>query len=168
MIKMAILIIIGITAVIGISVSLAGMIPDKPIDKNTSNETTPEIKITPGGLGHPDAITSGPLTITQYEHKIYENIFMIVSGLGGDEKGNIRIFMPDGRLYKTIQYDGSVKNGFNVYFKPDTSKARGICEQEEIVGIWKVTFDNDTYPPTSFEIINEHLEGHDVRLTKAC
>src|SRR3989344_9418923 len=107
MIKMAILIIIGITAVIGISISLAGMIPDKPIGKNTSNETTPEIKITPEGLGHPDAITSGPLTITQYQHKLSENVFIIVSGLEPNEKGSIRIFMPDGRLYKTIQYDGS-------------------------------------------------------------
>ena len=165
---MAILIIIGITAVIGISISLAGMITDKPIDKNTSNETTSEFEITPEGRAHPDATTSGPLTITQYQYKLSENVFIIVSGLGPNEKGNIRIFMPDGRLYKTIQYDGSVKNGFNSYFKPDTSKARGICEQEEIVGIWKVLFDNDAYPPTSFEILNEHLEGPDVRLTKAC
>ena len=168
MIKMAILIIIGITAVIGISIALAGMIPDKPIDENTLNETTSKVEITPEGLGHPDAVSSGPLTITQYQHKLSENVFIVVSGLEPNEKGNIRIFMPDGRLYKTIQYDGSVKNGFNVYFKPDTSKTRGICEQEEIVGIWKVLFDNNVYSPLSFEILNEHLEGHDVRLTKAC
>lgn len=168
MIKMAILIIIGITMVIGISISLAGMIPDKPIDENTQNKTTPEIKITPEGLGHPNAIISGPLTITQYEHKISENIFMIVSGLGEDEKGNIRVFMPDGRLYKTIQYDGSVKDSFNVYFKPDTSAFRNICEQEELVGRWPVLFDNNVYPPLVFEIINEHLSGPDVRLTKSC
>ena len=168
MIKMAILIIIGITAVIAISISLAGMIIDKPIDKNTSNETTSKVEITPEGLGHPDAVSSGPLTITQYQHKLSENVFMFVSGLEPNEKGNIRIFMPDGRLYKTIQYDGSVKNGFNSYFKPDTSKARGICEQEEIVGIWKVLFDNNVYSPLSFEILNEHLSGPDVRLIKSC
>lgn len=165
---MAILIIIGITAVLAISISLAGMITDKPIDKNILNETTPKIEITPEGRTHPDAITSGPLTITQYQHKLSENVFIVVSGLEPNEKGNIQIFMPDGRLYKTIQYDGSVKNGFNSYFKPDTSKARGICEQEEIVGIWKVLFDNNVYSPLSFEILNEHLEGPDVRLTKAC
>ena len=168
MIKMAILIIIGITAIIAISISLAGMIPEKPIDKNILNETTPEIKITSEGHGYPDAITSGSLTITKYQHKISENIFMIVSGLGEDEKGNIRIFMPDGRLYKTLQYDGSVKNSFNVYFKPDTSALRKICEQEELVGKWRVLFDNDAYPPLVFEIINEHLNGPDVRLIKSC
>jgi hypothetical protein len=168
MIKMAILIIIGITAVIGISISLAGMTINKPIGENTLNETTSEYEITPEGRAHPDAVSSGPLTITQYQHKLSENVFIVVSGLEPNEKGSIRIFMPDGRLYKTIQYDGSVNNGFNVYFKPDTSKAREICEQEEIVGIWKVLFDNNVYSPLSFEILNEHLEGADVRLTKAC
>ena len=165
---MAMLIIIGIIAVIGISISLVGMITDKPIIENAQNETTSKVEIIPEGRAHPDAVSSGPLTITQYQHKLSENIFIIVSGLEPNEKGSIRIFMPDGRLYKTIQYDGSVKNGFNSYFKPDTSKVRGICEQEEIVGIWKVQFDNNVYSPLSFEILNEHLDGPDVRLTKAC
>ena len=168
MIKMAMLIIIGITAVIAISISLAGMIQDKPIYENTQNETTSKVEIIPEDHAHPEAITSGPLTITQYKHKLSENVFIVVTGLEPNEKGNIRIFMPDGRLYKTIQYDGSLKNGFNLYFKPDTSKARGICEQEEIVGIWKVLFDNNVYSPLSFEILNEHLDGPGVRLTKAC
>ena len=168
MIKMAMLIIIGITAVIAISISLAGMIQDKPIDKNIQNETTSQVEIIPEDHTHPKAITSGPLTITQYQYKLSENVFIVVSGLEPNEKGNIRIFMPDGRLYKTFQYDGSAKSGFNVYFTPNTSKARGICEQEEIVGIWKVLFDNNVYSPLSFEILNEHLDGSDVRLTKAC
>ena len=46
MIKMAILIIIGITAVIGISISLAGMIPDKPNGKKTSKKKQTKNKIT--------------------------------------------------------------------------------------------------------------------------
>ena len=168
MIKMATLIIIGIIAVIAISIFLAGMTLNKPIGENTLNETNSEFEITPEGRTHPDAVSSGPLTITQYQHKLSENVFIVVSGLEPNEKGSIRIFMPDGRLYKTIQYDGSVKNGFNSYFKPDTSKVRGICEQEEIAGIWTVLFDNDVYPPLHFEILNEHLEGPDVRLTKSC
>ena len=120
------------------------------------------------GFGHPDAITSGPLTITQSKFKIYENIFIIVSGLKENEKGNIRIFMPDGRLYKTLEYDGSVKSDFNSYFKPDTSATRKICEQEELVGNWTVAFDNNVYPRLNFEIINEHLNGPEFRLTKSC
>ena len=165
--KITIQIIIGITAVIAFGIIYISMFITEPIFQDTPPKKTSQTENTTG-LGHPDAITSGPLTITKYQHKITENIFIIVSGLDYNEKGNIRIFMPDGRLYKTLEYDGSVKSSFNSYFKPDTSEVRKICEQEELVGIWKVLFDNDVYPPLHFEIINEHLEGPNVRLIKSC
>lgn len=119
-------------------------------------------------FGHPQAITSGPLTLTKSQYKIYENIFIIMDDLREDEKGNIRFFVPDGRLYKTIMYDGDKKSSVNQYFRPDTNFATGFCEQEEFVGEWLVTFDNDAYPPLKFEIINEHLGNPEERLKKAC
>jgi hypothetical protein len=154
--KNAIPIIVGISLVIGVGIAYTGLeIEDHSVENQSS-------------LGHPDAIVSGPLVITQYEFMISDNIYMIVSGLEEHEKGNIRVFMPDGRLYKTFEYDGSIKDGYNVYFKPDTSKARGICEQEELVGKWPVMFDNNVYPPLEFEIINEHRNGPNSRLPKSC
>ena len=165
--KITIPIIIGITTVIALGIIYVVMFTPESIIQDKPPEKIPQIENS-SGLGHPDAITSGPLTITKYEHKIGENIFIIVSGLNYNEKGNIRIFMPDGRLYKTLEYDGSVKNGFNSYFKPDTSTLRKICEQEDLVGVWKVLFDNDVYPPLQFEIINEHLNGPEFRLPKSC
>jgi len=165
--KITIPIIIGITAVIALSIIYVGMFSTEPIFQNTLPDKSSQIENLTDS-SHPDAIISGPLTITKYEHKIGENIFIIVSGLNYNEKGNIRIFMPDGRLYRTLEYDGSFKNSFNSYFKPDTSALRKICEQEELVGMWTVLFDNDVYPPLHFEIINEHLEGSDVRLPKSC
>ncbi len=150
--KSTISIIIGVAIAIVVGITAVGMYSDVE---------TP-------GLGHPDSLTSGPLTITQYEHKITENIFFIISGLQINEKGNIRIFMPDGRLWKTIEYDGSQKESFNQYFKPDTSAVRKICEQEELVGRWAVVFENNAYPPLVFEIINEHLSGPGNRLPKSC
>ncbi len=165
--KITIPIIIGITAVIALSIIYVGMFSTEPIFQNTLPDKSSQIENLTDS-SHPDAIISGPLTITKYEHKIGENIFIIVSGLNYNEKGNIRIFMPDGRLYRTLEYDGSFKNSFNSYFKPDTSALRKICEQEELVGMWTVLFDNDVYPPLHFEIINEHLEGPDVRLPKSC
>ena len=164
--KSTISIIIGAAIALVLGITAVGMLSDELMNKNISTDVPSNVDIP--GLGHPDALTSGPLTITKYEHKITENIFMIISGLEKNDKGNIRIFMPDGRLWKTIQYDGSQKESYNQYFKPDTSKSRGICEQEELVGQWKVVFDNNTYPPLVFEIINEHLEGPDIRLPKSC
>lgn len=122
----------------------------------------------PNDHGFPEAISSGPLTLTKSKYKIYENIFYIVDGLKESEKGNIRFFVPDGRLYKTTSYDGAEKPSFNLYFRPDTSYATQFCEQEEFVGEWLITFDNNAYPPLKFEIINEHLLGPEHRLKKAC
>ncbi len=164
--KSTISIIIGVAIAIVLGITAVGMLSDELIVKNISTDVPSNVEIP--GLGHPDALTSGPLTITKYEHKITENIFMIISGLEKNDKGSIKIFMPDGRLYKTIQYDGLKKEGFNQYFKPDTSATRKICEQEELVGRWAVVFDNNAYPPLVFEIINEHLEGPDIRLPKSC
>ena len=164
--KSTISIIIGVVIALVLGITAVGMLSDELINKNISTDVPSNVEIP--GLGHPDALTSGPLTITKYEHKITENIFMIISGLEKNDKGYIRIFMPDGRLYKTIQYDGSKKESFNQYFKPDTSATRKICEQEELVGRWAVVFDNNAYPPLVFEIINEHLNGPDIRLPKSC
>ena len=162
----AIPIIIGIVAVIAIGIVYVGMFSEKPFIENTPIETSNDDSLP--GLGHPGAITSGPLTIIQYEHKVWENVFMIISGLEKNDKGNIKIFMPDGRLWKTIPYDGSLKESANIYFKPDTNLSRGICSQEEIVGIWTVKFDGNVYPSLIFEIINEHLSGPDFYLEKIC
>ncbi len=164
--KSTISIIIGVAIAIVLGITAVGMLSDELIIKNILTDVPSNVEIP--GLGHPDALTSGPLTITKYEYKITENIFMIISGLEKNDKGNIRIFMPDGRLYKTIEYDGLQKESFNQYFKPDTSATRKICEQEELVGRWAVVFDNNAYPPLVFEIINEHLEGPDIRLPKSC
>ena len=122
----------------------------------------------PNDHGHPDAIVSGPLTLTKSQYKIYENIFFIIDGLKEDEKGSIRFFAPDGRLYRTTNYDGSIKTSANQYFRPDTSYLTQFCEQEEFVGEWTVRFDNDVYPPLKFEIINEHIGGEGLRLKSAC
>ena len=115
-----------------------------------------------------ESISSGPLVLTKSQYKIYENIFYIVDGLNEDEKGNIRFFVPDGRLYRTTAYDGSIKTSFNLYFRPDTSYLTEFCVQEEFVGEWLVTFDGNVYPDLKFEIINEHLAGPGNRLDKAC
>ena len=55
-----------------------------------------------------------------------------------------------------------MKSSFSLYFRPDTSYLTGFCKQEDFVGEWSVTFDNDAYPPLKFEILNEHLLGPDI------
>ena len=77
--KSTISIIIGVGIAIGLGITAVGMLSDELIIKNILTDAPSNVEIP--GLGHPDALTSGPLTITKYEHKITENIFMIISGL---------------------------------------------------------------------------------------
>ena len=153
--------IIGVAIALVLGITTIGMLSD---------ELIPDIVNTPtsSNPSHPDGISSGPLTLTKPTFKIYENIFYIVDGLREDEKGNIRFFVPDGRLYRTTAYDGAIKSSFSLYFRPDTSYLTEFCEQEEFIGEWHVSFDKNAYPELKFEIINEHLAGPGNRLDKAC
>ena len=158
--KRTITIIIGITIAVVFGITAAGMLFDELI---SVIDDTP-----PSGRLHPDSISTGPLTLTKSTYKLRENIFFIVDNLREDEKGNIRFFVPDGRLYRTTAYDGAVKPSFSLYFKPDTSYLTGFCEGDEFVGEWLITFDRDVYPPLTFEILDEDLLGPGYKLEKAC
>ncbi len=159
--KSNISIIIGVAIAVVLGITAVGMLSDKSI---------PFIVDTPtlSGRLHPDSISSGPLTLTKPTYKLRENIFFIVDGLREDEKGNIRFFVPDGRLYRTTSYDGAVKPSFSLYFRPDTSYLTEFCEGDEFVGKWLITFDGDVYPPLTFEILDEDLLGPGYKLKKAC
>ena len=84
-----------------------------------------------------DSVSSGPLTVTQYEHKLGEDVFFLVRDLKLTDKGTIRVFTPEGIEYKTIFYDGSYKQNFNQFFFPDTFAKIDICTPDQLVGIWR-------------------------------
>jgi len=159
--KSTISIIIGVAIAVVLGITAVGMLSDELISAIVDTPTL-------SGSLHPDSISSGPLTLTKPTYKIRENIFYIVEGLREDEKGNIRFFVPDGRLYRTSEYDGAVKPSFNLYFRPDTSYLTGFCEGKEFVGKWLITFDDDVYPPLTFEILDEDMLGPGYELKKSC
>ena len=90
---------------------------------------------------------------------------MTVHELKPNEAGNILIVRPNGDIWTTIPFNGTLKNTFNYYFKPDTSKALKIYGPEDLVGTWKVIFQGLTYEPLSFEIINEFIPGTESDIT---
>lgn len=104
-------------------------------------------------------IISGPFAIDKPKYKLGENIFLTVHELKPNEVGNILIVRPNGDTWTSIPFNGTLKNTFNYYFKPDTSAALKIYEPEDLVGTWKVIFQGLTYEPLSFEIINEFIPG---------
>ena len=130
------------------------------LDENKVNEENNIVK----DVG----VYSGPLTITQYEHKLGESVFFHVKGLQPNEKGNIHVFTPQGILFKTYQYDGSVKSDFSQYFTPDTYKPSGICKPDELVGKWKMVFEDGSYPTLEFEFTNEFIRSGEVNIQVVC
>lgn len=154
-------IIFGLVIVLVLGISIVGILSNE-VNLDIANTLTLSDHVSSEG------ITSGPLYLTKPQYKINERIFYIISGLKDDEKGNIRFFTPDGRLYITRSYDGAEKPFFNQYFKPDTSYLTGFCELDEFVGEWTIRFDKNAYPPLRFEILDESLSGPNYDLKKAC
>lgn len=120
------------------------------------------------GGKHHDAVWSGPISVTQYKHRLGDNVFFIITGLQPDEKGTIGVFTPEGVLYKTIHYDGSLKSSFNQFFFPDTTATLDICKPEQLVGEWKVVFADNSYPPLIFEMTDEYLPDSEHLVVEEC
>ncbi|MGH9999116.1 MAG: hypothetical protein ACRD90_04565 [Nitrosopumilaceae archaeon] len=104
-------------------------------------------------------IVSGPFAINKSQYKLGENVFMTVNGLLPNEVGNIWIISPQNKTFTVIPFNGTSKDHFNYYFKPDVGKASRITMTEELVGEWLVAFEGVRYQPLGFEIINETLPG---------
>jgi len=138
--KKAISIIAGIIAVVTIATITSFYIVQKPDD---------EIK--------PQWIVSGPFAINKSQYKLGENVFMTVNNLQPNEAGNIVIITPQKKVWTSIPFNGTLKDHFNYYFKPDISRAAKIPTEEELIGTWLVGFEGVRYQPLSFEVIDEYL-----------
>ena len=113
-------------------------------------------------------ITSGPISVQNYQHRLGENIFIVAYGIKPTEKGVIRIFTPNNTEYINYPFDGSVKSNFNVYFKPDTQPFKDRCSPKDLVGIWTVKLEGVPYPPIQFELINEYVIGGEADIVDIC
>ncbi len=115
-----------------------------------------------------DYVTSGPVSVTQYKHRLGDDVFLVVSGLQPNEKDTLHIFTPKGVEYKTIPYDGSKKSNFKQYFYPDTFATLKICTPEDLVGIWKIVFEDGSYSTLEFEITDEWVAGAEASIKVEC
>jgi len=115
-----------------------------------------------------ESVWSGPLGVTQYEHRLGENVYLQVRDLKSHEKGNFYIYTPQGILFRTIPYDGSLKTDFNQFFTPDTFAPLGICEPEDLVGKWRIVFEDGSYAPLEFEFTNEFIRSGEVNIQVEC
>lgn len=113
---------------------------------------------------------SGSFTIDKQTYRIGESVFLIASGIGPQEKGEIVFIRPNGEEYRTIPFDGSKKAVQKHYFTPE-SETLNDCDKSDLIGTWQIvfqTFQGNTYAPLSFEILNENLRGGDEGYKEMC
>ena len=117
-------------------------------------------------------ITSGPFTIDNSEYLLGEKIFITIDDLEQNEKGEMIFFRPLNSTswtnYKTLSFDGSIKEQFNLYFTPQLSELRNICSVNDLVGEWKVKFIGTEYPDMNFKIINETASYYNKTFEPVC
>ena len=117
-------------------------------------------------------ITSGPFQIDRSKYVIGEKIFLVIGGLGQQEKGQAAFLRPLNdthyKVYQTIPFDGAKKNTFNYYIQPQLSKIAGICSIEDITGQWTVVFRGTDYANLKFEITEQVLPGDEDNYQPVC
>ena len=117
-------------------------------------------------------INSGPFEIDRSEYLLGEKIFVRMSELGYNEKGQIAFLRPLNdthySVYLTIPFDGTDKEAFNYYLQPQLSKTRGFCTVDDFVGEWRVVFRGTDYPNLEFKITEEILPGDEKSYQPVC
>ena len=137
-------IIIPIVIVIIIAGAIITFTPNEEASKNKIEE---------------EWIKSGPFSIDKNEYNIGEKIFIVVNDLKEEDKGKVIFFRPLNNTawsnYITMDFDGTNKPQFNLYFEPQLSKLNGICSTNELSGQWVVKFIGTEYSDINFKIMNQ-------------
>jgi hypothetical protein len=137
-------IIIPIVIIIIIAGALITFTPNEEASKNKIEE---------------EWIKSGPFSIDKNEYNIGEKIFIVVNDLKEEDKGKVIFFRPLNNTawsnYITMDFDGTNKPQFNLYFEPQLSKLNGICSTNELSGQWVVKFIGTEYSDINFKIMNQ-------------
>ena len=130
---------------------------------NLENEYSPQPR---------EWIGSGPFEIDRSEYVLGEKIFLRMSGLGYEEKGQVAFLRPLNdthySVYLTIPFDGTKKEAFNYYVEPQLSKTRGLCTVDDISGEWRVVFRGTDYKNLEFKITEEILPGQEESYQSVC
>ena len=120
-----------------------------------------------------DIVRSGPFAIDKSQYNLGEKIFITVTNLPQDEKGEMIFFRPmendnGWTKYISMKFDGQAKEQFNLYFEPRLSELKKICTANELTGTWKVQFVGTEYSNISFEIVNQTSSWDDRTFEPVC
>jgi len=153
--------IIIVSAIIGIIIIVSAVLLNSNLEKTTEERWLEE------------QVVSGPFAIDKSQYNLGEKIFITVTNLPQDEKGEVIFFRPMGNgdgwvKYTSMKFDGQAKEQFNLYFEPRLSELKKICTTNQLAGTWNVQFVGTEYPNMSFEILNQISSWDDRTFEPVC
>ena len=113
--------------------------------------------------------TSGPFSIDRKQYALGEKIFLKIDGLATNEIGQISILRPLNQthysVWTTFPFDGKISESFNVYFEPRLLKLKEICNKDDLVGDWRMVFQNTNYENLKFKIMDKIVPGDEKKFS---
>ena len=117
-------------------------------------------------------IQSGPFMIDRSEYLIGEKIFINIVDLDKSEKGKIAFFKIINNThvfgYKTINFDGEIKQNSNLYIAIELDERIGLCTAEQLVGNWRMLFTGVDVKDLEFKIIDRIIPGIEDQFQPVC
>ena len=116
--------------------------------------------------------SSGPFNIDKKQYMLGEKIFISISGLDPQDRGQMAFLRPLNQthysVYSTVPFDGQDKPEFNYYIEPQVSKTLGVCTAAGLVGEWTVVFRGTDYPNLKFKVTDKILAGSEEHFAPVC
>ena len=138
--------------IIIVSVAIVIIIATGVILLNSNEETVEEKWLN-------EKVTSGPFSIDKSEYNVGEKIFVVVNNLKEEDKGKVIFFRPLNNTawsnYITMDFDGTNKTQFNLYFELKLSELKNICSTNDLAGEWVVKFIGTEYLDINFKVMNQ-------------
>ena len=109
--------------------------------------------------------SAGPIVIDRYEYILGQKVFVNISEIGVNDKGRINVYKiveneDYSILYSSIGFDGSQTRN-NYYFTPSLTPMRGICNVDDLTGVWVMSIEGTEYPDLFFTVIEEYMPGYE-------
>ena len=103
----------------------------------------------------------GPLQINKDKYLLGENVYVILKNVRPQDKGTIEFYTPGGVLFETMGFDGTQKDFYKKYFKPQLLKGKNLCDKDKLIGEWHAVFKGFETQKLKFEIISDILPNQE-------
>ncbi len=145
---------------------------DVQLDKIKENKILNDKSSNPFIPKEREWIQIGSVKIDRSEYALGEKIFVNIDALNVKQQGKVEFLRPLNdthyQLYYMMEFDTS-KARNNFYITPDLSIASGICDQDQLIGNWKVVVHEGTmFWKSDFTVTNQIVPGYEERYLPKC